>query len=114
MAITYNWTVNSMYTLPQVEGFDNVVVVAYYTVSGTDGTYSESLGSNSCQFTMPSPNDPAFTPYDKLTEEQVVGWIQASLGESGVESFETTIAASIDAQANPPVTPSEQPLPWSN
>ena len=103
-----------MYTLPQVEGHTDVVVVAFYTVSGTDGTYSESLGSNSCQFTMPAADDPGFTPYEDLTEEQVIGWIQASLGESGVASFETTIAASIDSQANPPVTPTEQPLPWSN
>ena len=102
-----------MYTLPQVDGFDDVVVNAVYTVSGTDGEYSESIGSNSCQFTI-SSDDPDFTPYEDLTEEQVVGWIQSTIGEDGVASYEATIAGSIDAQANPPVTPSEQPLPWTN
>ena len=101
-----------MYTLPEVEGETDVVVLAQWAVSGTDGTYSETLGSNTTQFTI-SADSPNFTPYDELTEEQVVGWIQGVLGEDGVASYEATIAGSIDAQANPPVTPSEQALPWA-
>jgi hypothetical protein len=101
-----------MYTLPQVEGYDDVVVLAEWAVSGTDGTYSETIGSNTTQFTL-SPDDPNFTPYAELTEEQVVGWIKDTLGADSVASYEATIAGSIDAQANPPVTPSEQPLPWA-
>jgi hypothetical protein len=100
-----------MYTLPEVEGETDVVVLAQWAVSGTDGTYSETLGSNSTQFTI-SADDPDFTPYAKLTEEQVIGWIQSVLGKDGVASYEATIAGSIDSQANPPVTPSEQALPW--
>jgi len=111
MAITYSWSVTSMYTLPEVEGETDVVVLAQWAVSGTDGTYSETLGSNTTQFTI-SADDPNFTPYADLTEEQVVGWIQGVLGEDGVASYEATIAGSIESQANPPVTPSEQPLPW--
>ena len=112
MAIIYSWSVTSMYTLPEVEGETDVVVLAQWAVSGTDGTYSETLGSNTTQFTI-SADSPNFTPYDELTEEQVVGWIQGVLGEDGVASYEATIAGSIDSQANPPVTPSEQPLPWA-
>ena len=39
MAITYKWSVTSMYTLPEVEGETDVVVLAQWAVSGTDGTY---------------------------------------------------------------------------
>jgi hypothetical protein len=111
MAITYKWSVTSMYTLPEVEGETDVVVLAQWAVSGTDGTYSETLGSNTTQFTI-SADDPNFTPYADLTEAQVVGWIKDTLGADGVASYEATIAGSIDSQANPPVTPSEQALPW--
>jgi hypothetical protein len=111
MAITYSWSVTSMYTLPEVEGETDVVVLAQWAVSGTDGTYSETLGNNTTQFTI-SADDPNFTPYAELTEEQVVGWIQTILDEDGVASYEATIAGSINSQANPPVTPSEQLLPW--
>jgi hypothetical protein len=111
MAITYKLSVTSMYTLPEVEGETDVVVLAQWAVSGTDGTYSETLGSNTTQFTI-SADDPDFTPYADLTEEQVVGWIKKILGEDGVVSYENTIAGNIVSQANPPVTPSEQPLPW--
>jgi len=80
-----------MYTLPEVEGETDVVVLAQWAVSGTDGTYSETLGSNTTQFTI-SADDPNFTPYDELTEEQVVGWIKDTLGADGVASYEATIA----------------------
>ena len=113
MAIEYSWSVTSMYTLPQVEGYDDVVVLAEWAVSGTDGTYTSSIGSNTTQFTI-SEDDPDFTPYDELTEEQVVGWIKSTLGEDGVASYEASIAGNIKSQANPPVEPSNQPLPWAN
>jgi len=113
MAITYKWSVTSMYTLPMVEGQKDVVVLAQWAVSGTDGTYTETLGSNTTQFTI-SADEPNFTPYADLTEEQVVGWIKKILGEDGVASYEATIASSIDAQANPPVQPTAQPLSWAN
>ena len=111
MAITYKWSVTSMYTLPMVEGQTDVVVLAQWAVSGTDGTYSETLGSNTTQFTI-TASEPNFTPYADLTEEQVVGWIKKILGEDGVVSYEATIAGNIVSQANPPVQPTAQPLPW--
>jgi hypothetical protein len=51
-----------------------------------------------------------YTPYDKLTQEQVVGWVKNSLGDEQVASLETSIANQIEQQINPTaVTP---PLPW--
>jgi hypothetical protein len=107
----YTWTVNSMYTLPVVGDYQDVVVVATYTVSGTDGTYTASLGSNSCQFEAPSSD---FTPYAQLTNDQVVGWIQDTIGADGVASYQSSIDGMIASQANPPIEPTSQTLPWAN
>ena len=46
-----------------------------------------------------------------LTEAEVVGWVQAALGEEGTAAVYTSIDTQIQNQIDPPIiTP---PLPWS-
>ena len=40
--ITYDWKVTAMYTLPQVDDFTDVVVVANWTLTGKEGEYLSS------------------------------------------------------------------------
>ena len=51
----------------------------------------------------------SFTPYDQLTQQQVVGWCW----DTGVDQVatEAAITANIDAQLNP--TEVQLPLPWA-
>lgn len=104
----YLWKVTTMMVMPQQDGETNVVVVAFYSVT------SEIIGSasyeSSQQFTYTGG---AFTPYDQLTEEQVVGWIQSALGENGIASIYANIDGQINTIQNPPPTPEVKPLPWS-
>jgi hypothetical protein len=102
---TFTTTINSMYTLPQVEGQTDVVVNALWTVTGVDGTYTAVIGGNT-QFTL--EQGAAFTPYDQLTETQVIGWIP----ESQITSAQQCVQGQIDSLITPPVSPSSQPLPW--
>lgn len=103
---TFTTTINSMYTLPQVEGQTDVVVTAFYAVSGVDGDYTASIkGSQS--FTI-SADDPGFTPYDQLTQAQVIGWIP----ESAIASCQACVQGQINSMITPPVLPTSQPLPW--
>lgn len=108
--ITYNWTVTAMYTLPQVDEFTDVVVVANWTLTGTEGEYSSSI-SDGTQFSVPQGSD--FTPYPDLTEVQVVGWIQNTIGSKAVADYEAQIANDIYFQAHPPITATSQALPWA-
>jgi len=77
-------------------------------LTGVDGQYTASIDGNSL-FTM---QEGTFTPYDQLTQEQVIGWVQAQLGEQGVANFEANVQGQIDTQVNPPVPPQNTPLPW--
>jgi hypothetical protein len=47
---------------------------------------------------MPDPEN--FTPYDQLTEEQVVGWLEAELD---VPAMTASLQENIDLQINPVV-----------
>ena len=105
MATTYTTTINSMYTLNSPEqGF---VVNVLFTVSGTDGTNTASIDGN-IQFTDQVETD--FIPYNQLTEEQVIGWINAQTNNQ--ENYYANINGQIESMINPPVSPAAQPLPW--
>ena len=106
MTTTFTTTIDSMYTLPQVDGETDVVVNAIWTVYGTDGQVAASIGGNT-QFTLEQGG--TFTPYADLTEAQVIGWIP----ESQITSAQQCVQGQIDSLLNPPVSPSSQPLPWA-
>jgi len=106
MTTQFTTTINSMYTLPQVEGQTDVVVNALWTVTGVDGTYTAEIGGNT-QFTL--EQGASFTPYDQLTEAQVIGWIP----EQQITSAQQCVQGQIDSLISPPVSPSAQPLPWA-
>jgi len=106
MSATFTWSVTALNCYPQADGQTDVVFTVHWTLSGTDGTYNGSVYST-CS--VPAPEG-TFTPYDQLTQEQVLGWIWAN----GVDkqSAEAAVQQQIDNQINPPVvTP---PLPWAN
>jgi hypothetical protein len=106
---TFTWTVTQLLT-ETIAGEQNYVVIANYEVVGVDGTYSASL-SNIARFSTENVDN--FTPYEDLTNEIVIGWIQAELGVDGVNNLEACIQGQIDSQINPPVVPQNSPLPWA-
>ena len=53
-----------------------------------------------------------FVEYDKLTEDVVIGWVKAGLGEDGVKAKEDNIAAQINAKENPPAATEGNGVPW--
>ena len=108
--INYSYTINSMYTvnLPTEPYY---VVQVNYTYTGTDGQYSSSI-SNSLFYNITQSS--VFIPYEDLTKEIVVSWIESSLGADGVANNQNCIADQIYLQQNPPVIPQSQPLPFEN
>ena len=99
----------NMFAQKQLDDYTDVVIQVAWSCVGTDGTYySSSPGLTRLTFTAPDPN---FTPYDQLTEEQVLAWIW---GPGGVDQLQVqeNINAEIELQANPPIV--VLPLPWPN
>ena len=97
---TYLWTIQQLDRLTA----DGFVVTVHYNVSATDGTYNASTYGTVGYQEQPGET---FTPYDQLTEAQVVGWVQTSLGKDTVEA---SLQSQIDAQINPV---QQSGTPWS-
>ena len=124
---TYVWDVTQLTCVPSINSYSNVVITAIWKCIGSRSvrtmyaeeadvfdpenidprkwtTYTDFVIATA-QFSLPSGS---FTPYNNLTEEQVLSWIWAS----GVDkdATENIVKLRIDAQITPPVT--TPPLPW--
>ena len=105
MANTYTTTINAMYTIPNPQGY---VVNVLFTVSGTDGTHTAEIQGN-CQYQYTDGQE--IVPYDQLTETEVLGWINGSTDNQA--GYYANIDGQINSMINPPVSPSNTPLPWA-
>ena len=96
--IEYKWSV------PMLERKlnDGFVLVAHWRCDASDGDYSASSYG-----TAGWPEGEPETPYDQLTEEQVLGWVW----NDGVDkdATEAALQSKIDAQMNPTTADG---VPW--
>ena len=102
--ITLSWLIERL-LVRKVEGtLTDVVITADWRCNGTQDQYSGTC-YGSCSFAPPSGE---FTPYEDLTQEQVLNWCY----ENGVDqaAIEANVSAQIENQINPPVV--TLPLPW--
>jgi len=106
MATAYIWTVVAMKAYPEQDGYQDVVCGVNWICTGTDAAYSYGYyGGTSIEL---DPNEP-FIPYDQLTQDEVLGWVQSALGPEGIAAVYSEIDVQIANQKNAPVS---QPLPW--
>jgi hypothetical protein len=109
MSTTFNWTITQMQCLAQEDSRTDVVIVASWNCEGvaTSGgqTYTSSYSGTSSFSLDPSTS---FTPFDQLTQNQVLGWVWQDPNLKS--TVETNVQVQLDRLITPPiVTP---PLPW--
>ena len=102
---TYTTIVTNLYTIPNPTGY---VVNAIFEVTGTDGTHTALIGGN-CQF-IPTEGQ-NIIPFEQLTQEQIIGWINEATDNQA--NYYSNIDGQIESMVNPPVSPSNTPLPWA-
>jgi hypothetical protein len=97
MTISYNWTISQL----ERNTSDNFIFVAHWQCTGTDGELSSSVYAT-CSF-----EGEVVTPYEQVTQEQVLDWCWAN----GVDkdATEAAIAARIEELKAPKVASG---VPW--
>jgi len=103
--ISINWIIKQLLVQKTEASLSDVVITANWSCRGSDGAFSAAL--TGCVSFAPPSGD--FTPYDQLTEAQVLGWCW----DNGVDkaSVEASVEKEIVEQANQPVV--SVPLPWA-
>ena len=106
--MNYTWNIIQMDCYPQAEGEVNVVWNALWKLSATDGiTVCYITGNQPLTYVAGTP----YTPYDQLTQAQVIGWVQTAMGASAIAANEK-IVNDLVVETVVPAT-YQPPLPWS-
>ena len=109
---TLSWIIERLLCKPTEGTLTDVVITADWRCNGTETTGSGDTAKTysgtcygSCSFAPPSGS---FTPYEDLTQQQVLDWCFAN----GVDksAIEANVSLQIQNQINPPVI--APPLPW--
>ena len=101
-----NWTISQLDRVLST----GYVYTAHWRCSATQGDASGSVyGTQS--FPEPEEVTKGFTPYESLTEAQVLGWVKDSMGKDTVAAHEAAVQAQIDAQLHPTTATG---VPWTS
>jgi hypothetical protein len=111
MSATITWVIEWMQTTPTTATPPETVITAGWRCNGSQASTDPQIPYTATSYgsaSFPAPEG-TFTPYDQLTQQQVLGWVWAN----GVDqtAVEASVQANIDAQINPPII--QPPLPWA-
>jgi len=108
MDINYSFRITNIYCYPTYEAVENLVFTVLWDYTGTSGTYiSNILGSTN----IPYDKDVEYKPYESLTEQEVIGWIEQYTEASVLEDARTLISSRIEEESKPPSVINPK-LPW--
>jgi hypothetical protein len=109
MDVTYTWEVTGLKT-STINNTSNVVVQTYWKKIGTDGTHTGTFFGATPFTSNLMPEGTTFVPFDKLTEKDVLSWIQAVV----VKDYEEHVNRKIQEEIDKSMTPVEESsLPWT-
>ena len=103
--INYDWDCKTVDARPLEDGEVDVVYNVHWRVTGIsdelkpDGSaYSATnIGTQN----VPWNPEGTFMPFEDLTNETVVGWTQAAMGDEQIASIEAGIASQIESLIHP-------------
>ena len=107
MTIQYIWGITKIKAYPTVEDKTNVICTVEWKLTVTNGEYNKQILG---LISIPVGDLETFTPYDQLTEEQVLGWVHDVMGPDQIAQLEAGILDQLEQMINPPVV--TVPLPW--
>lgn len=100
--ITYKWKIQKLEYYTHKNGYDQVVHCIHWVLIGTDEdnhTYA-TFGAQTLNNIDLDPNK--YVAFEDLTEEQVILWLEESLGQDRIRESQNTIETQIHNMINPP------------
>jgi hypothetical protein len=106
MSMTYTWEITSLKT--KTEGSNtSAVIQTYWKKTGTDENGRSGIFDGATPLTSANVPEGEFIPFEELTEEIVLGWIQSQIDEF----YENHINAQIQKQIDKFYV-TQPGLPW--
>jgi len=111
MTATFNWTISTLERDLLPEEMAGAVVTSHWRVTAeqSEGDETYTATAYGTQGYTPDPSSEFYISYDDLTESDVLGWLWAQ-----AEDWKTDMEASLQAQIDAKITPSQAAgVPWS-
>lgn len=108
MTIAYTWIISSLDVAPSEDTLIDVIKVAHWRYRVTDSAddlTTEVYGAQG--FVAPDPA--SFTPFDSVTEAQLVGWIEDAMGEERMDAMNASLEVGLENLRNPPIVTMQAP-----
>jgi len=107
MTFEHKWGISQLDVAPEIEGRPAVVCTVHWHINANEG---ELLGYAYGATQLEFKEDATFIPFDQLTFQQVVNWVQETLGPEEVDKLFEALHTQIDNQKAPAII--NPPLPW--
>ncbi len=108
MNISYKWQITGLKKAPSIDELSDVITHINFSYTGTDADSGESAAfTGACP--VSSPNSESFTPFNDVTEADVIEWAKANHPVTRMNNV-------IEKQINQKITPKniKALLPWNN
>jgi len=107
----FSWNIRLMEVVPQEGSLNEVVIIIYWDRNASRVSGGKTYTAHRTGISNLGPPDPYnFTPFNQLTQQQVVGWVEASLGQDQIDAIDLSLEGEIDSQITPPTE--VLPPPW--
>jgi len=111
MTIEYSWVIDKLEYYPSKNGFDKLVYNIYYAIRGVSGDYV-AMQHDVTPVVIDNIKPEDFIPFEDLTKDIVVGWLEGALSADYIQQLKDTIANNINIMMNPPSVMANPP--WDN
>ena len=115
---TYTWKIDMMHTM-NADGVDGAVTEVHWSKHGLHQNGIKTRIPNMTKFKVSDiqvlKESGGFTPFERLTEAQVLSWIQDKLSQQEKDFLDLSLEQSYQFQSNPITGKSvdNDTLPWN-
>jgi hypothetical protein len=114
--LTYTWKINTLSKQNNpAAGLNDVIIQAFWECKGTneDNIFGTFYGAT--PFNLDEVDPENFIPYEELTEEQVLGWVQTAVDNdvNYKNHMDEQIQKQINYIVHPVTTVIAEELPWA-
>ena len=112
MSLTYTWKLTALTKANSAELTD-VVIGTRWECTGTDQDGNSGTFNGATPFNLAEAGGENFVPFDQLTEEIVLGWIQAVVVDGYKDHIDSQILKQIAHKKSAVVELTGDQLPWA-
>ena len=111
LALTYTWKLKSL-KKTDADGMSGVIVGTQWECTGTDEDGFSGTFNGATPFKLSEVDAENFTPYEQLTQEQILSWIEGVVVGAYKDHVDGQIQKQIDAVKFPVTEVSDGTFPW--